>query len=595
MMPTLKSDKPKAAGYVRVSTQSQAAEGESLITQRKQIEAYAELKGCELVKVYEDAGISGSRTDNRPGLQALLDSARRNEFTIVIVSDLTRFGRSARDLLNNTKFLKDRGIDFVSLKENIDRENPYGQFMFTVLSAAAELEHEMIYSRMNDNKMARWREKRIINGSLPLGYTWNKQSHAIEVVPEEKAIYLRIVTEYLDLGRSIREIALRLKRDAVPTRLRGEWSSTAICQFLRNPAYYGLITVNTKKLDDKGRVVGDKPASEHIVYQTPPLITKSRWDDLQNRLESARVRSGRPVIGASQFLLYGMLQCGECGGKVVPRWGTKRADGTAPRYYSCHWRSCGKREQELRGREKCALPIIPAEKLEGFMFYRLMVELLGDKEKHYAPALDSGQWDQKIESIQRKVEQLQDALRKNGIALKNIDSCLEDPEFDQDTFKGKRNGITSEIYVLNQQIEEAVSEIEHVRQLREQEDLLRKFATDKQGVLKEVHSKIAWLPNEGKQRLLRGMLAGPVVIKEPFPYSELDGDDAPLFMWVDFSFRFNPEIIKEVLEIGTPDKNRESTHYCNGSHASQGCGPCPSRSAIVGCPFLAPAAFIELL
>lgn len=545
-------DKPRAAGYIRVSTQMQASEGESLSTQRKQIETHATAKGWELAEIYEDAGISGAK-DNRPGLQALLEAVKQRRLDAVIVRDLSRFGRSARDLLNNAKILKDCGVNFISIKENIDLGNNYGQFMFTVLSAIAELEREMIHDRMYENKMARWREKRIFNGRPPYAYQWNKKTCSIELIPEQAAIYQRVVTEYLDLGKSIRNIALGLTRDAIPTKYSGKWTVPTIRQFLRNPAYLGTLVANEKRLNEKNRPIGDKPASEHIIYECPPLITKSRWDEVQKRLESGRQeRSGRPIAEAQHFLLHGMLRCGECGGKVVPCWnGAKRADGSPYRYYACYWKTSGKGQLEIAKRSKCTLPMIPAEQLDNYIFRNHLMARLGlNREKYLTPALDFEKWERKIESAQRRLEQHQENQRRKGIALKNIDSLLEDPEFDPEAFKGKRNGLLAEIRMAEQEITVVVAEIESLHRLREQEDLLTNFANDKGGVLRDAYLKLANLPDEGKQRLLRGMLAGPIIIKRPETAdpTEKFGDGDPM-EWLDFSFRLNPAILKEVLDL----------------------------------------------
>ena len=83
----------KAAPYLRVSTNGQI-DGESLNTQRIQIQDYCASRGWELVKVYEDAGISGAK-DDRPALQALLSAVKAGEIDAVVVRDLSRFGRSA--------------------------------------------------------------------------------------------------------------------------------------------------------------------------------------------------------------------------------------------------------------------------------------------------------------------------------------------------------------------------------------------------------------------------------------------------------------------------------------------------------------------
>lgn len=53
----------QVVGYVRVSTVSQATEGESLDVQKQQIEAHCKIKNWELIKIYEDAGVSGSKAE----------------------------------------------------------------------------------------------------------------------------------------------------------------------------------------------------------------------------------------------------------------------------------------------------------------------------------------------------------------------------------------------------------------------------------------------------------------------------------------------------------------------------------------------------
>ena len=120
------TENPRVAGCCRVSTAGQVKdkdeEKESLPGQRKLIKAHTSLKGWDLSGMYEDAGITGKK-DDRPGLQGLMDAAKLRAFDIVVVRDLSRFGRSARDLLNNTKSLMDHGMVFVSLKENIELSN----------------------------------------------------------------------------------------------------------------------------------------------------------------------------------------------------------------------------------------------------------------------------------------------------------------------------------------------------------------------------------------------------------------------------------------------------------------------------------------
>ncbi len=124
-------------GYIRVSTQDQ--------NESRQKEALLG-KGVEEEYLYIDKQ-SGKNTD-REQLQALLSFARKGD--TIITESISRIARNTRDLLNIVDQLSSRGIDFISLKENIDTTTPQGKFMLTVFGAMAELERESILQRQRE-------------------------------------------------------------------------------------------------------------------------------------------------------------------------------------------------------------------------------------------------------------------------------------------------------------------------------------------------------------------------------------------------------------------------------------------------------------
>ena len=83
----------QAVGYLRVSTSGQADDGVSLEAQRARVEAWCLANEFELLQVFEDAGLSGSRADNRPALQDALHAAIKNKAAVVVYS-LSRLARS---------------------------------------------------------------------------------------------------------------------------------------------------------------------------------------------------------------------------------------------------------------------------------------------------------------------------------------------------------------------------------------------------------------------------------------------------------------------------------------------------------------------
>src|SRR5436190_14718584 len=91
--------KTKAIGYVRVSTDEQAAEGYSLDAQRAKLAGYAVANDLDLIAVLADEGLSGKSTSNRPALLEALRSIKAGEAEALIVVKLDRLSRSTRDAL----------------------------------------------------------------------------------------------------------------------------------------------------------------------------------------------------------------------------------------------------------------------------------------------------------------------------------------------------------------------------------------------------------------------------------------------------------------------------------------------------------------
>ncbi len=89
-----------------------------------------------------------AKDTNRPQFQAMLDYARKGD-TIYVLS-LDRLCRSLLDLLQTTKALQERGINLVSLKENIDMSTPTGRLMLAFIGAICEFERANILERQRE-------------------------------------------------------------------------------------------------------------------------------------------------------------------------------------------------------------------------------------------------------------------------------------------------------------------------------------------------------------------------------------------------------------------------------------------------------------
>ncbi len=136
------TDTKRIAVYARVSTTDQSTDSQLLDLRR-----YTRERSWTIFKEYCDNGISGT-VDSRPALNELMNDAKKRRFDVVLVWRFDRFARSTKHLILALEEFKNLGIDFVSFQENIDTSSPLGSAIFTIISAVAQLERDIIAERV---------------------------------------------------------------------------------------------------------------------------------------------------------------------------------------------------------------------------------------------------------------------------------------------------------------------------------------------------------------------------------------------------------------------------------------------------------------
>lgn len=162
-------------GYARVSTEQQNLD--------RQIDA---LKQYGVDMIYNEK-MTGTKRD-RPELSKLLD--RITEGDTVVVESLSRLGRSTKDLLELTELFEKKGVHLVSLKESIDTSTSTGKLLFTLMSAIAQFERDVIADRTKEG----------LRSARARGRTGGRPNKA-DPVAVQKAIKLYRTQQY-----SIKEI-----------------------------------------------------------------------------------------------------------------------------------------------------------------------------------------------------------------------------------------------------------------------------------------------------------------------------------------------------------------------------------------------------
>jgi len=145
----------RVAVYARVSTDEQSVE-----LQLRDLRDYVQQRGWKASE-FVDEGVSGRKT-SRPALNKLMKEVRRKRFDVVLVWRFDRFARSTRHLVVALDEFRSLGVDFVSHQEALDTSTPMGAAMFTIISAMAQLEVDILRERTKAGMaVARKRGKQI--------------------------------------------------------------------------------------------------------------------------------------------------------------------------------------------------------------------------------------------------------------------------------------------------------------------------------------------------------------------------------------------------------------------------------------------------
>ena len=158
----------KVIGYIRVSTEYQKVKGNSVNNQIQSIQNYCSVNELELVKIYEDNGVSGM-SNKRIGLNDMFDNIKNSDIDGLIVYSLSRLGRKLKDVIDFIDVLSKNDIRFISLKENFNNNDIVGKLMFNILGSINEFEVNLLSQRISDVKQYKKSNNEVYCGNILFG------------------------------------------------------------------------------------------------------------------------------------------------------------------------------------------------------------------------------------------------------------------------------------------------------------------------------------------------------------------------------------------------------------------------------------------
>ena len=163
---------------------------------------YVEYQNLELSKIYEEHISGAKKNSERPVLQQAIDFCKSNGVSILLVSELSRLGRNAFEVLATVKDLIDNGINLFMQKEQLkllDSEGKptmFAPIMIATLSTCAQLERENIKFRLNSGR------KLYIERGGKLG----RKVGSVKTTEQKREEHKDIIS-YLKKGYSVRNVA----------------------------------------------------------------------------------------------------------------------------------------------------------------------------------------------------------------------------------------------------------------------------------------------------------------------------------------------------------------------------------------------------
>lgn len=360
------------AAYCRVST-DKSDQLNSLETQKDFFLEYTKHTGDNLIKLYADEGISGTKIKNRKEFQRMLADAEKGLFDMVVVKDISRFARNTVDLLQSVRKLKSLGIETQFLTANMTSMGN-SEFVLTIFGALAQEESANTSKRIKFGKKMNAEKGRVPN--IVFGYDKTIGDYFNLSINDNEAMTIRQIFQwYTEEGYGGSKIANMLNERGIKTKRGNNWSQNSICRILTNEIYTGKIINGKEEIADF--LTGhrkEKDESEWLVTLRPELriiedeVFDKAQDILKGRHDSFKITHERQ---SNKYLFSTLIKCKECG------WSFRR---TVRQYKNTYvrWVCSG---HNGKGADSCpnAVTVDEEELIQALQEY--FQEILGKKKK----------------------------------------------------------------------------------------------------------------------------------------------------------------------------------------------------------------------
>ena len=308
VIPKFKQRK-RVAAYVRVSVDKETM----LHSFAAQASYYKELiskhNDWELIDVYADYGISGTKV-NRPEFNRMIDDCRDGKIDMIITKSISRFARNTALLLATIRELKALRVDVYFEEQNMNSLSEQGELVLTLLASMAEAEAKSMSMNVKWRVDKTFMQGEVYNTTRFYGYDIIDKKFIIN--KEQAKVVKKIFQMALD-GLGYIKIVEILNRDGIKSPTGKRWTNNSLERILKEDTYTGRLTLQkTYRTEKKTKERNKGELRKYVVENDHEAIVDiATFTKVQELIKSRRSKPTKENKGNDIF--KGIIRCSVCG------------------------------------------------------------------------------------------------------------------------------------------------------------------------------------------------------------------------------------------------------------------------------------------
>lgn len=415
-------------------------------------------------KIYRDRGKSGTSTSKRPDFMQMIEDGKQDKFDIIVVRDVSRFGRNIVESLVYIRELAKYKVEVYFVNDAIHSLNKDDDIKLGLLAMLAENESRKISDRTKAGiAIAREKPDSVWGSGNVMGYK-PRGGHGkdFEIDEEQAETVVMIKDLYLYDDKSLTEIKYELEMLGRRTSTgKKKWSESVISRILSNPLYAGkqeLLQSESSDFLEQKRI--RLPKAQHIfkdVPTVPTLYSFEEYQAIQKKKEERSLHLNGATYGKRQINVFSEKLICKCGSSYFIQTWRRLKDGKDVRGFYCNNKKSNKSKasREKLGLDTtgscdtCAIPEWHLQYMAKFIFSRLWKNKGQDIEEAFSIIKECFKFE-KPQGDVAEIENINRNISKYMVKIETLTDMRADGDISKEGFRQRVDECKANIEVLKE-------------------------------------------------------------------------------------------------------------------------------------------------